>query len=145
LKVNDKSFLANYLEDAIKIQKIKKGRDLTEEEIGKLKNILNDKLNQREQRDFIIENNYTKQKMKVDALNLANQLSMGKYIMTGYGVLYKQHDEAQNLPALLLDNLVADRDVAKHKEFSHANDDDQSIRNYWNKIQKVIKVLANSW
>ena len=145
MKISDKTFIQNYLTDAINIQKVKKGRDLTEEEINKLKIILNDRLNSRNKRDMSVVNNYTKESGTFDSLLLANQLSSGKLVMTGYGCLYKHHDEAQNLPALLLDDLVKERDVVKSKEHSHANDSDQSVRNYYGRVQKVIKVLANSW
>ena len=133
------------MNDAKRIQEIKLGRPLNDAELAKLKSILNERLNSRTKRTFHIHNNYTQSSMNADSLALVNSLSTGKYVMTGYGVLYHQHDEATNLPALLLSDLVTDRDKAKHKEFEHTNDEDQSTRNYYNKIQKVIKVIANSW
>ena len=145
MNINGKSFIQNYLNDAINIQRIKKGRDLTPEEIDRLKIVLNDRLSNRVSRDFVVTNNYTNEKCIVDNLALANQLSAGKMVMTGYGCLYKHHEDAKNLPALLLDDLVKERDVVKSKEHTHANDADQSVRNYYNRVQKVIKVLANSW
>jgi DNA polymerase elongation subunit (family B) len=97
-------------------------------------------------KEMIIHNNLTQVVEEGTTEDLLDYyLGDDKPLMTGYGVLYQQHEGSLNLPAKMLAYLGSERKVVKKKMFEHVNDVDKGIYNAYDTKQKVIKVLANSF
>jgi hypothetical protein len=72
-------------------------------------------------------------------------LGKNRPVLTTFGCCYKRHDEARNLVAEMLQHFIDTRKLAKKKMFQHANDADRSERDRWDRVQRVVKILNNSY
>jgi hypothetical protein len=83
---------------------------------------------------------------QIDVLQFSDFL-LGKHqpVFTPYGTAYKQHSNSINLIAAMLEWLMKSRKVAKKKMLAHVNDVDRTLHDNYDRDQKTIKLLANSY
>jgi DNA polymerase elongation subunit (family B) len=77
-------------------------------------------------------------------LDFTEFLEVEKPIISGYGAVYKKHNEGKNMLADMFDYLLASRKKVKKEMFKHVNDKDRSVYNNLDLSQKTYKLLANS-
>jgi DNA polymerase elongation subunit (family B) len=90
----------------------------------------------------VLDNNYRQTQTETNVLKLLNYIYDKKPNISGYGTLF---NHKENIPARVIQYFSKERKIAKHKMFSHANDADKTLYNNYDMLQKVIKVLANSY
>jgi DNA polymerase elongation subunit (family B) len=90
----------------------------------------------------VLDNNYRQTQTETNVLKLLNYIYDKKPNVSGYGTLF---NHKENIPARVIQYFSKERKIAKHKMFSHANDADKTLYNNYDMLQKVIKVLANSY
>lgn len=79
-------------------------------------------------------------------LEFSNWMEEESPILTGYGAVYKKHDDVdgKNLLANMFDYLLKSRKIVKKEMFKHVNDLDKTEYNRLDLEQKTYKLLANS-
>lgn len=65
--------------------------------------------------------------------------------MSSSGVFFKRHDEEKNILGDMCDEFMKKRNVYKKEMFKHINDEDRTIYNNFNSLQKNMKILNNSF
>jgi hypothetical protein len=104
-----------------------------------------EKLQEDNQELVLIDNNYKKQVEETSLLSVMDYYLDKKPIMTGYGVMFKQHDKAVNLNADFVSWLLAERKVAKGIQFEGLNEKDAQKESFGLMLQKTYKLLNNSY
>lgn len=66
-------------------------------------------------------------------------------IMASSGTFFKRHDQKKNILADMCDEFMTKRKVYKKEMFKHINDEDKSIYNNFDSLQKNMKILNNSF
>lgn len=111
-----------------------------------LEKFLNDKIEKNFNDPMVLfENNYKKKTIRLSLLKWLDWFFKKKPITTEHGVMFKQHHESINLSAKLLEFILGKRKSAKHTMFDCKREGDDAGFNYWNIIQKVYKIFANSY
>lgn len=77
-------------------------------------------------------------------LEFCNWMEAETPILTGYGAVYKKHNDGKNLLANMFDYLLKSRKIVKKEMFKHVNDLDKTEYNRLDLEQKTYKLLANS-
>ena len=81
-----------------------------------------------------------------DLLTVLNYLEDEKPIISGFGALYEQHTSGtKNILLEMVQMLLDIRKVYKKKKLAHANDEDKSLCNLYDKYQLTYKLLNNSF
>ena len=112
---------------------------------SEIKEIIRDNiLNEKVTLPVSIENNYTQKTMHSDTESLLNIMYVNKPTISGYGVLFHNRDKKENIPGQALDYLLSERKVFKKLMLKHENDEDKTLRDNYNILQLVLKLLANS-
>ena len=91
----------------------------------------------------IIENNYTGAVEKLVLTDFIDWWNKEKPITVENGGLFKNHHEAENISAELLEFILTMR--KKYKKLMFENRDNPDLRRYYDTLQKVFKIFANSW
>jgi len=77
--------------------------------------------------------------------SLEKKLDKDKPIITRYGTCFQRQDEFEAILAQMLAYMSVRRKKAKNEMLDHVNDEDQTIYNMLDMIQKTIKILMNSY
>jgi DNA polymerase elongation subunit (family B) len=94
----------------------------------------------------VVSNDYLNKNKTLGLVDFANwALEKSNPILTGFGVCYKQHEKTKNLVAEMLNYLLSERKKAKKEMFLHINDEDKTTMKNLDRIQKIFKLLANSY
>ena len=118
------------------------GKTLTKKERDNLRrNVLEFK----KPNEVMVVNNYKKTLIKNDLENIINFYYINECTMSGFGVIFKNSSRYANVPGKILIYLLSQRKVAKKKMLSHVNDVDQTYHDNYDIIQKIFKLLGNSW
>lgn len=107
--------------------------------------IQNNKIIQNNVKDIRVYNNYKKQEINKSILGIINFYLKKNPIVTGYGVFYKRHDEAENLNASFVQWLMSERKVYKKIQFEGLNAHNKSVEQFGEMMQKTMKLLNNSY
>jgi hypothetical protein len=138
-------FIKNYKKEMVKILK-RQFESLDQQQIDSiLDKIIKERIKTSNE-EVLFTNKYTKTEEFQPILKIADaSLSKSKPIMAGNGVFFKQHENAPNPTANMLEYILATRKKAKKDMFKHINDQDKTLYKIYDVIQKVMKVLANSY
>jgi len=104
----------------------------------------NQKLNS-DEKNVTIRNNYENVESEYTLLDVLDFYEDKKPIMTGYGVMFKQHEKAMNLSASFVEWLMSERKVAKKAQFAALNEGDVAKESFYEMMQKTFKLLNNSY
>jgi hypothetical protein len=104
-------------------------------------------LSKYQDRDLTLNNNAKNIEMSATMGDLLKMTlcSKQKPIVSGFNTLFKNSNQALNVPGKFLDYLLKERKVAKNEMFKHINDADQAIHDSLHQKQQNLKVLANSY
>jgi len=146
IDLSKSTFVKNYRDDMLSALKLLKP-DMTDDELlavidDQIAN--NAKLND-ETCNVAIRNNYTKEESSHTLLEILDFYENKNPIMTGYGVMFKQHDKAINLNADFVSWLMSERKVAKKAQFAALNEGDYIKESFYEMLQKTFKLLNNSY
>jgi len=104
----------------------------------------NEKLNS-DENNIKLVNNYEKVENECTLLDILDFYENKNPIMTGYGVMFKQHEKAINLNADFVSWLMSERKVAKKAQFAALNEGDIARESFYEMMQKTFKLLNNSY
>lgn len=115
-------------------------------EIKDIKKIVSDEINESySPRRGSLYNNYADTKEDMNTEQAFEFIERNKAIMSGRGVLYKQHKDAINPGALLLQDLGADRKKQKKLMLEATGNKEFELAKFYDNRQKNIKVIMNSF
>jgi hypothetical protein len=118
--------------------------DMTREEV--VAEVLGIAASSHTDEEAVFSNDYTREERPIGLLQFADWcLGKHKPILSSFGAAYQPHDQAPNLIAVMLQSLLDTRKVAKKKMLEHVNDTDRTAHDNWDRIQKVVKILNNSY
>lgn len=143
-------FMNRYEEQAINIIEASTGKPITEEQLVKLRSMIDDKKGVPESQEVFLSNrpgkvdsNGNDIPASITLERTMNWMASGDPCVSGYGTVFKNQENGKNYPGEMLEYLLKQRKVAKKEMFKH--DKGSVLFNMSDKEQKVLKVLANSW
>jgi hypothetical protein len=109
-----------------------------------LKKYINQATNKKNMVDPTIDyvNNYKNTKKETTLFNMTDSILKNEPIISGYGTLFKNHDEGINLIAEMLNFLLSERKVEKGKLFEAIQENDELGIELHDRGQKTLKLLA---
>lgn len=120
--------------------KIELTRKLTEEDKYKIKGKILNKFCK--PIDLQIHNTTKNTIMDTNSKQVLDLFYSKDLIITGNGTLFFNTNKRENVPGQVLNHLLKERKVAKHKMLSHVGESDYDIMMYnmYDVMQKVIKI-----
>lgn len=145
------SFIKSYIEQ-VKNQVLSvRGTPMNEEELLRLNQKIKDNYSKFEseydfefgdQQDKLDENGVPSVEL-TNPLTVANMLEGGDPLISTFGTLFKQIETKESLPSKMLRFILSERKIEKAKMFQF--EDGTNEFDYHDRIQKILKVLANSY
>ena len=118
------------------------GRILNEVEEN---NLYNNLLLMKDNKVVTLVNNYKNTKNNYELETIIDTFYKTEATVSGFGVLFKNSEKAVNVPGKVIKFLLSERKVAKNNMLKHVNDEDQTYYENFDIIQKIFKLLGNSW
>lgn len=84
-------------------------------------------------------------KQKTNLMGVVKYIEDQKPILSGYGTMFKQHEEYMSVEYDMVDDFAITRGVYKSKKFEHINDEDKVLFNMYDIFQLTFKLLNNSF
>jgi len=93
-----------------------------------------------------LENNNKLFSKKSAGINAIDRfISDNNPTMSSSGVFFKRHDEEKNILGDMCDEFMKKRKMYKKEMFKHINDEDKTVYNNFDSLQKNMKILNNSF
>lgn len=143
----DSTFMVKYIEQVMNQLKLV-APDKTDEELRDIviKRIEKSQVDLPKSKFRVSERDKFNQDHDNNMLSVLNYLEDERPIISGFGALYEQHNSGtKNILLEMVQMLLDIRKVYKKKKLEHANDEDKSLCNLFDKYQLTYKLLNNSF
>jgi len=138
--MND-TLLVDYMKKSLSVMKIL-FPDVSEETLKtKIKEVVKDNI--KYERNIMVEGEDLPSSVSVKDID--NFIAQRRPIIDGHGTLFKRHEEEKNILGDMCDEFMVKRKVYKKKKFEHINDEDKTLCNNFDMLQKNMKILNNSF
>ena len=135
------TFLTQYMKKSLSTMQVL-FPDLTKEQlIQHIKEIVKEKMNYR--KDISMSGEGFPETISVRDID--NFIAKREPIIDGHGTLFKKHHEEKNILGDMCDEFMIKRKVYKKEMFKHINDEDKTLCNNFDMLQRNMKILNNSF
>ena len=135
-------FVPAYLEQAGQIYNAVFGEQISHKESKELRSLLRQRMT--DQDILLTHTVFSEKQTKSTILQVIDQLYRGKYILSGYGMLFKPGDLTTNFTGAMLNDIILARSKVKKQYLNHIVDNPLLAATFDNR-QKTLKLIANSW
>jgi hypothetical protein len=108
-------------------------------------NLYNNLLLMKDNKVITLVNNYKNTKNNYELETIVDTFYKTEATISGFGVLFRNSQKVVNVPGKVIKFLLSERKVAKNNMLKHVNDEDQTYYENYDIIQKIFKLLGNSW
>lgn len=143
----DSTFMKRYIEQAISQMKLV-APNASEDQLRAIviEEIQKSQAQESKRKFRVSERDKFNRDHDTNLLNVLNYLEDEKPVISGFGALYEQHTSGtKNILLEMVQMLLDIRKVYKKKKLQHANDEDKSLCNLYDKYQLTYKLLNNSF
>ena len=135
-------FVSAYLEQANQIYQTIFNEQISSKERKILRNTLRERMTDPE--ILITHTVFSEKQAKTSLLTVIDQLYRGKYVLSGYGMLFKPGDLETNFTGAMLNDIILARSKVKKQYLNLLVEDPLRAATLDNR-QKTLKLIANSW
>ena len=135
-------FVPAYLEQAGQIYNAVFGEQISHKESKELRTLLRERMSDQ---DILLSHTvFSEKQTKTTIFQVIDHLYKGKYILTGYGMLFKPGDLDTNYTGAMLNDIIIARSKVKKLYLNNIVENPLLAATYDNR-QKTFKLIANSW